>query len=374
MTCLQPISQDGLAFNHIIGTGGIGSGIFFSMNHDHTLGRNESRMATLLHYKDFCKQHIIMHYVSVLLGAKPNGLFQSFPIGKVGKDDIGKSLVKKIKAAGMDTRNVTIIDNYSTLFSVCFQYPDNTGGNITTENSASSKVSPGDISGFFKEFAFLNGTREIILAVPEVPLQTRIKLLEYGRKRGSLNIASVLSSEVNDFINMDGFKMVDILSINIDEAQSIARLIDQPVTGTVIIEACVKTLKEINPGVSILITDGPNGSYCYTKNYRQFTPIIEVPVISTAGAGDAFLAGVIAGLCCGLPLCKGPGDPGDSSTLFESAAELGTLLGSYSVTSADTIHPNADTETLYRFAMKNKVKFGRDFSIAFKDCNDKSKK
>ena len=373
MTCLQPISQAGLAYNHIIGTGGIGSGIFFSMNHNHTLGRNESRMATLLPYKDFCKQHIIMHYVSVLLGAKPNGLFQSFPIGKVGNDDIGKSLVKKIKAAGMDTRNVTIIDNYSTLFSVCFQYPDNTGGNITTENSASSKVSPEDISRFFREFD-LNGAREIILAVPEIPLQTRIKLLEYGRKRGSLNIASVLSSEVNDFVNMHGFEMVDILSINIDEAQSIAQLIDQPVTSTLIIDACVKTLKEINPGISILITDGPNGSYCYTNNYPEFTPIIEVPVISTAGAGDAFLAGVIAGLCCGLPLCKGPGDHGFSSTPFGSAAELGTLLGSFSVTSPDTIHPHADTETLYRFAMKNKVKFGPDFSKVFKDCNDKSQK
>lgn len=366
MICLQPISQAGLAFNHIIGTGGIGSGIFFSMSGNHTLGRNESRMATLLPCKDFCKQHIIMHYVSVLLGAKVNGKFQSFPIGKVGNDDIGRNLVEKIKAVGMDTKNVTIADNYSTLFSVCFQYPDNTGGNITTENSASSRVSPEDISMFFQEFK-LNGDREIVLAVPEVPLQTRIKLLEYGRQRGSLNIASILSSEVIDFKNMHGFKMADILAINIDEAKSIAQVIDESVASTIIIEACVKTLKEINPDISILITDGPNGSYCYTKNYLEFTPILEVPVISTAGAGDAFLAGIITGLCCGLSLCKGHSDTNFSATELESAVELGVLLGSLTVTSPDTIHPNANTEILYRFAMKNKVKFGTNFSILFKE-------
>ena len=222
MICLQPIDRDGLIYNQIIATGGIGSGIFFSMSHNHTLGRNESRMATLLPYKDFCKQHIIMHYVSVLLGAKLNGKFQSFPIGKVGNDEIGKNLIAQIKAAGMDTKNVTMVDNCSTLYSVCFQYPDKTGGNITTENSASSKVSPEDISSFFQHFKS-DGEHEIILSVPEVSLQTRIKLLEYGRQRGSLNIASVLSSEVVDFKNMHGFEMTDIISINIDEAQNIAQ-------------------------------------------------------------------------------------------------------------------------------------------------------
>ena len=58
-----------------------------------------------------------MHYVAVLLGAKVNGDFQSFPIGKVGNDDIGKNLVRQIKAAGMDTKNISILKN-KALYSV----------------------------------------------------------------------------------------------------------------------------------------------------------------------------------------------------------------------------------------------------------------
>ena len=367
MIRLKPISQTGYDFDHIVGTGGIGSGIFFSMNSNDTLGRSESRMATLLPYEDFCKQHIIMHYISILLGAEVNGDFQSFPIGKVGNDDIGKNLVQKLKAVGMDIKNVTVSGDCSTLFSVCYQYPDHTGGNITTDGSASSKVTPENISLFFEEFN-LSGVKEIILAAPEVPVGTRIKLLEYGRKRGSLNIASILSSEVDEFMQMYGFEMVDILSINIDEARNIAKISDDDPSSKSIIDACVRKLKNINPSISILITDGSHGSYCYTNNYLEFTPILDVPVISTAGAGDTFLAGTIAGLICGLPLVKGTSSNYFSASPVQCAVELGTLLASLSVTSPDTIHPTANAGLLYKFAMKNNVRFGDAFLKLFRDC------
>ena len=213
----------------------------------------------------------------------------------------------------------------------------------------------------------MSGNREIILAAPEVPLATRIKLLEYGRQRGSLNTASILSSEVDEFRQLQGFKMVDILSINIDEARSISKMSDKPVSGKTVIDACIKTLIDINPAISILITDGSNGSYCYENNYLEYTPVLTVPVISTAGAGDAFLAGIIAGLCCGLPLIKGANDRYFSESPVRSAVELGTLLASLSVTSCDTIHLNADAGLLYMFAKNSNVSFSADFLKLFKD-------
>ena len=364
MINLTPINRAGLKFDHVVATGGIGSGIFFLMEGNHTLGRNESRAATLLPYKDFCKQHIILHYISVLLGSKHDGSFQTFSIGKVGNDDIGKRLVQEMKSVGMNTTHVTICDNYNTLFSVCYQYPDHTGGNITTLESASDKVTADDIDSFFREFD-LNGKGEIIIAAPEVPLSTRIKLLEYGRERGSLNAACLLSSEVDEFDQMLGFEKVDILSINIDEAGSIAKIKDETVETTVVVDACVKKLSKINSKISILITDGVNGSYCYTHERLEHVPSFEVPVKSTAGAGDAFLAGTIAGLCCGLPLLKGVSDHYFSETPLQTAVELGTLVASLSVTSADTIHPEADAVILYEFALKNNLHLGKEFLKIF---------
>lgn len=367
MICLRPINESGLKFDHIVGTGGIGSGIFFSMAGNHTLGRNESRNATLLPYKDFCKLHIIMHYIAVLLGAKVNGNFRSYPIGNIGNDDIGKTLKQQMAEVGMYPENIGIAENYSTLFSLCFQYPDHTGGNITTENSASSRVSPANISSFFNDFR-LSGINEIILAAPEVPLKARIKLLEYGRQRGSFNTASLLSSEVDEFRRINGFEMVDLLSVNIDEARSIAQLTNESISSNKVIDVCIQKLVNFNPAISILITDGPAGSYCFTKNYLEHIPVPDVPVVATAGAGDTFLGGTLAGLCCGLPLTKGKSDLLFSESPLQSAAELGTLLASLSVTSHDTIHPEANTELLYRFAKDNNISFSFDFLKLFADC------
>jgi sugar/nucleoside kinase (ribokinase family) len=364
MRHLKPLPGTGLKYDHIIATGGIGSGIFFSLNGNQSLGRNESRMATLLPYSDFCKQHIIMHYVAVLLGASINGPFKSFPIGKVGKDEVGINLIKQMNSVGMNTQHVTVSETHRTLFSVCYQYPDKAGGNITTDNSACGDVSPEDISRFFDDFRHV-GNSGIILAAPEVPLATRLKLLEYGRKRKSFNMASIQSSEVNDCRRMNFFGLIDLLSINIDEARSIANITDESVQGEIIIEACITVLTALNPSITLLITDGANGNYCYERGQLRFTPAMHVPVTSTAGAGDAFLAGTTAGLCAGLPLIKNNKDRAFSETPLETAVELGTLLASMSVTSNDTIHPTANTETLYGFAKENAITFGPDFSRLF---------
>jgi sugar/nucleoside kinase (ribokinase family) len=262
----------------------------------------------------------------------------------VGDDEQGRALLEKIRTAGMNSAAVTISPNAATLFSVCFQYPDGTGGNITTDNSAGNEVSPEDITAFFTKVR-PGKNKEIILAVPEVPLAARIRLLEYGRHRGSLNVSSVLSSEIDSFKEQKGFHLTDILFVNIDEAEHIAN------TQSDIANNCITALKTLNPNISVIITDGANGSYCYTGSNLVHTPAILINAISTAGAGDAFLAGTLTGLCCGLTL--------------ESAVNIGTLLAAWSVTAADTIHPDTNAETLYDFALRHAPVHAHTFTYLF---------
>ncbi len=371
MSTLKPLSPQGFVYNHIIATGGIGSGIFFSVEGNETMGRNESRMATLLPYKDFCKQHIIMHYVAVLLGAKPGGEFQCYPIGKVGNDDVGKNLVSMMETVGMEVSNISTSDDRSTLYSVCYQYPDHSGGNITTNHSASSLVSPKDISMFFKDFK-LGRNNEIILAAPEVPVETRIKLLEYGRLRGSLNVAAVLSSEIKEFKKLNGFSLTNIIAVNLDEARSIAGIKGESASTELIVEACIQNLKEMNAAITILITCGAEGVYCYSKKQLQFTPALKVAVVSTAGAGDAFLAGLLSGICCGLPIFKGGNNKLFGATPLSSAVELGILLAALSVTSQDTIHAEANAQLLYDLIRKNNLSAAENLSKVFGTCTQTS--
>jgi sugar/nucleoside kinase (ribokinase family) len=367
MITLQPVYKGGLNYNHIIGTGGIGSGMVFSIIGEHTLGRNESRLAELEPFKDYCKQHIVMHYVAVLMGAAIKGEFQSFPIGKVGKDEVGLRLVEKMRDAGMDTSYISVSAENSTLFGVCFQYPDYSGGNITMANSASSRVHPQDINKFFADY-HLDGKKGVVLAVPEVPVVTRIELLQRGKKSGNLTVAAVASAEVQEFSEREGFSYTDILAINIDEAQHISGHKGDQAEPDRIARKCMEQLSGQNPDITILITNGEEGSYCLSQDLMEFTPALKTSVVSTAGAGDAFLAGVISGICCGLKLFKGFSVRALNEAPLQTAVDLGTLLASLSVTSADTIHEDADTRRLYEYVTENNLQMSDEFGRMFPDA------
>jgi len=364
MNTLNSTKGKSFRYNHIIGTGGIGAGIFFSMEGNHTLGRNESRLGTLEQYHDYCKQHIIMHYIAFLLGASKTDRFRSYPIGKVGNDDIGQRLLVMMDKAGMSTKHVGVCDNAATLFSVCFQYSDHSGGNITSGNSASNLVKPEDIDSFFEQYD-LNGNEGIVLAAPEVPVETRIRLLKYGKEHGLFNAASVLSSEVEEFTRLKGFELTNLLSINIDEAQRIAAIEGDQPNPEKVIDACIRKLLKENPEMKVLITNGAHGSFCYYKDKHEFTPSLKTEVVSTAGAGDAFLAGTIAGLCCGLPLFKGFSTTELNQSPLQTAVELGTILASFSVTSADTIHEGANAGSIDKYIKKSGLKLSGEFSKLF---------
>ena len=85
---MPPLSVHPARLRHaaLIGTGGIGSGMFFALHGNHTLGREESRSGYILDRQDYCKLHIVAHYVSALLGPA----FPVIPIGKVGDDEPGR--------------------------------------------------------------------------------------------------------------------------------------------------------------------------------------------------------------------------------------------------------------------------------------------
>ena len=367
MITLQQAYGEELNYNHIIGTGGIGSGMVFSLLGEHTLGRNESRLAELEPFKDYCKQHIVLHYVSVLMGAAKKGEFQSFPIGKVGKDEVGLRLLEQMRAAGMDTSYVEVSAETSTLFGVCYQYPDFSGGNITTANSASSRVLPQDINKFFADY-HLDGKQGVVLAVPEVPVASRIELLKGGKRSGNLTVAAVASAEVQEFSEREGFSYTDILAVNIDEAQHISGHVGDQTETEWIARKCMEQLAGQNPDITILITNGAEGSYCLSKDLMEFTPALKTSVVSTAGAGDAFLAGVISGICCGLKLFKGFSVRALKEAPLQTAVDLGTLLASLSVTSADTINEEADTQRLYEYLTENNLQMSDEFGRIFPDA------
>ena len=334
-------------YRRMVGIGGIGSGIFFALDGNHTLGRDESRLGRLLDIRDYCKLHIISHYVAKLLGATADGDFRVVPAGKVGDDAPGRQMIREMAAAGMDTSRVEIIAGAPTLFSACFQYPDGIGGNITTSNSAAAQLSNADVDRLEDLFA----EPAVALAAPEVPLETRAHFVDIAGRHGAFRAASFAAAEVAPALEMGMFANLDLVSLNEGEAAILAGREFDPAGPQPFLRACESSLAARYPNLRVAITAGSLGAFAFCNGAWDFCPAPKVKVASTAGAGDALLAGLIAGVVAGLPFLRSnPSLQREGGAPLASALDLAVLLASYTVTSPHTIHPQANLENLLAFA------------------------
>jgi sugar/nucleoside kinase (ribokinase family) len=344
---------DGARYERLVGVGGIGTGLFFALEGSHDLGRNESRPGRLLDVRDYCKLHIVAHYPAVLLGARgETGPFHVLPVGKVGEDETGRRLRAEMEATGMDVRFVEPVPGHPTLLSVCFQYPDGSGGNITTVDSAAAHLSERDVDLADRWLS----PRTIALAAPEVPLAVRRHLLMRAGAKGAYRAASLTTAEVAEARVTGLLSLVDVLALNEDEA---AGLVGEPWPGDDprrFLDRCAVVLRDVQPKMRAVVTAGPQGAFGFDGATWSHVPALSVPVASTAGAGDALLGALLAGLAAGLPLATASGESLIERPL-ESALDLGTLAAAFKVTSPHTIPPD--------FTLENLVAFARDHGVGF---------
>ncbi|MEX1239991.1 MAG: carbohydrate kinase family protein [Cyclobacteriaceae bacterium] len=328
------ISPGKSRFRAMIGTGGIGAGSLFLMSGNHTLGREESRGGKYLDARDYCKLHIITHNVKALSGAD----FPVFPLGKVGDDDVGRRIFREMHEAGLNLDYVHTVAGDKTLFGFCFLYPDGTGGNLTTEESACTKVDPSFIELATPLFSKYEGGF-LALSAPEVPLAARKKLLELTRIYKGFSVASFTSGEMEESERTGMLSLVDFLAINIDEAAALTGMrVDKSDAG-VIVERTIEKMRAINPSAWLSVTAGKLGSWSWDGKQLTHVPVFAVDVKSSAGAGDAHIAAIISGLVAGLTL--------------QQSQVLGSLAGAFAVTSQHTIHPGMSRKNLCALAMRS---------------------
>jgi ribokinase len=328
---LLNIEERELRFHTLIGTGGIGTGRFFQLRGDHTLGREESRSGRFLDRRDYCKLHILCHYVKVLLGKRMGVL----PIGRVGDDEAGALLLEEMREVELDLRFVRTLSGTPTLYSFCFLYPDGSGGNMTTEDSASGEVSAEVLADAEVELRRA-GKNGIALSVPEVPLAARARLLELAAQYGLFRVAAFSSGEMEAVRRGGLLERVDLLALNQDEARKLAEIGETAADPGVVAETAIDRLSRTYPQLMMSVTAGAAGSWSWDGRSLLHLPAVEVPVVTTGGAGDAHLAGIIAAFSLGLPLAAAHG--------------MGVLLAAASVTSPHTIHKGISRRMLVELA------------------------
>jgi len=350
MLALRANTKSG--FTCAVGIGGIGAGIIYALQGEHELGRNESRLGELLESRDYCKLHIVEHYIARLMGSgRAPASFRVWPVGVVGNDAVGRRILTEMSAAGMDAQFVRSHPALKTLFSVCFIYPDGSGGNITSSNSAAGALSVDDLKAA-SQYMKAAGAHGVALCVPEVPLEMRRAFLELASDCGNYRVCSFALGDIEEAQIMGLFALTDLLALNQEEAAS-ALLGDGSghVLDDGLLAECAAKFTATHPRLRIIVSAGPKGAYGFECGSSQFCPAPVLQPISTAGAGDALLAGVVCGLSAGLPFIM-PNECGSSFSgrVLRTALDFGVLNASFSVTSPHSIHPDAVLKNLFGFA------------------------
>ena len=323
-----------MKYDWIAGTGGIGKGEIFRLVGNKTLEREESRSAVLTPYRDYCKLHIILSYAARLLGTE----IPVFALGRVGADERGKQLLHQMRRQGFRTEFVKETDA-PTKYSVCFLYENGEGGNITSCNDACSLVTETELVNALNSIIREHGRNGIILGAPEVPLNARLALLRAAKREKIYTVCSVLADEAEKFLAEQGAAVCDLIAVNAAEAAALS--VGAPASDV---------LRAQNKEIRVIITKGRDGCDLFFDNTFVHFDALPIQPVSTAGAGDALLGGVLIGLAEGSPLYS------DHS---ESALELGILLASYAVASQDTI-PEVLNKRIIQKWRKNFVDISED--------------
>ena len=345
----------------------------YALQGQHELGRNESRLGELLDSRDYCKLHIVIHYVARLMGSgRGPASFRAWPVGVVGNDAAGHQILTEMSAAGMDTQFVRKHPALKTPFSVCFIYPDGSGGNITSSNSAAGALSLDDLKAA-SPCMKAAGARGVALCLPEVPLELRRDFLELASDCGNYRVCSFVLGEIEEARRMGLFSLTDLLALNQEEASAL--LGDRPgqvLDGDLLAERAAE-FTATRPRLRLIVSAGREGAYGFEWGSSQFCPAPVLQPISTAGAGDALLAGVVCGLAAGLPFIeRNESGSSFSGRILRTALDFGVLNASFSVTSPHTIHPDAVLKNLFAFAESHGASIPDSLRCACYECEQMS--
>jgi fructose-1-phosphate kinase PfkB-like protein len=174
--------------------------------------------------------------------------------------------------------------------------------------------------------------------VPEAPLEARIALLDLAAENGLFRAASFTSEEMRFVRESLVLDKIDLLAVNVEEMRSLLELGSSKTTNEEIAKKGAETLSSCHENLKMSVTAGSTGSWTWDGQSLNYISAIDVPVASSGGAGDAYLAGILAGIAVGLSL--------------REAQKLATAVAGVSVTSPHTIHLTMSSNDINRFMGK----------------------
>lgn len=213
--------------------------------------------------------------------------FNTAVVTRIGDDDAGEAVLKDLRTFNVKTTLVNKIKGQSTGYSVLLTAPNGERTALVhrgvSKEFKQSEVPFKRLKAKWVYMTSLAGNTSLALKIVKEVRKTGT-LVSFNPGRGELGKSLKAIEPI--------MKHLTILNINTEEARLL--LGDQK---SEIIELCKKLAR---PGLTILITDGPNGAYAHLDGITWFAKPQGKKALSRTGAGDAFGSGLVAGLAKGL--------------------------------------------------------------------------
>ncbi len=198
-------------------------------------------------------------------------------LGKVGKDEFGKSIVKTLSDYGLPIDSISISDSYNTGIAIIVLHNNN--NRIILSHGANYDLKEKDVISFLKQA----NAGDYFLSQYENEPETTAFAFKKAKEKGLITVWN--PSPIADYPN-DLLSYIDILVLNETEGKEI---LEKEGKGD---------LQEL--GVSrIVLTLGDKGSISYSKKEVIRVPAKKIEPIDTTGAGDTFLGFFLASLSNG---------------------------------------------------------------------------
>ncbi|MCC6015663.1 MAG: carbohydrate kinase family protein [Desulfurococcaceae archaeon] len=213
-------------------------------------------------------------------------------IAKIGFDSFGRIIVDELLREGVDISGLRVSSTGRTGFTIVVIDRD---GNIVMYGfkGVAEELEPNEVDN-----EIISTARYVHIA--SLRLDTSLKVAEIARKASakiSWDPGRVLAKKgLKELEKM--IKSVDIVLVNKVEASAITGLdIDK-------YRESAKILKDLGPEL-VVVKLGSRGVYAFGDGVDEEVPAVKVDrVVDTTGAGDAFAAGLIAGILRGYSLRK----------------------------------------------------------------------
>ncbi|KAM3097371.1 ribokinase [Phormidesmis sp. 146-35] len=208
-------------------------------------------------------------------------------VGRVGGDQFGENLLNGLKAAKIQTEDVSTDTSVSSGMAL-IAVDDRSENQIIVIAGANGNVNEEDVTRLIPHLSHATA----LLLQLEIPIAA-VKLAAQAAKKAGVTV--ILDPAPASEIPLDLYPLIDIITPNAVEAE---QLVGFPIDSPSLTSEAASVLQK--RGVkTVILKLGAKGGFCATSEEAFFFPAFEVEAIDTVAAGDAFNGGLAAALAEG---------------------------------------------------------------------------